>query len=98
MVHPPEEGHESADDGTVRTAEQAQDVARGFLRGAAPDGGSAVDAVLLVVSELFTNAVRHAGGVSEFGREAGRGTVGWRWGCRAQARHRCGPFPGMPAS
>jgi anti-sigma regulatory factor (Ser/Thr protein kinase) len=34
-----------------------------------------VDAVLLVVSELFANAVRHAGGVSGFRLEAGPGTV-----------------------
>ncbi|WP_329528634.1 ATP-binding protein [Streptomyces sp. NBC_01462] len=38
-------------------------------------GGSAADAVLLVVSELFTNAVRHAGGVTGFRLEAGPGTV-----------------------
>lgn len=50
MVHPPEEGHECVGDGCLRTVEQARDVARGFLLVAAPDGGSAVDAVLLVVS------------------------------------------------
>ena len=37
-------------------------MARGFLLVAAPDGGDAVDAVLMVVWELFANAVRHAGG------------------------------------
>ncbi|MER6162040.1 ATP-binding protein [Streptomyces sp. NPDC001868] len=42
---------------------------------AAPEGEDAVDAVLLVVSELFTNAVRHAGGVTGFRLEAGPGTV-----------------------
>ncbi|EKX67808.1 ATP-binding protein [Streptomyces ipomoeae] len=56
-------------------AEQARDVARGFLSVAAPEGGVARDAVLLVVSELFTNAVRHADGVTGFRLEAGPGTV-----------------------
>jgi anti-sigma regulatory factor (Ser/Thr protein kinase) len=50
-------------------------MARGFLLVAAPEGGDAVDTVLLVVSELFTNAVQHAGGVTEFRMEAGPGTV-----------------------
>ncbi|MEU1940510.1 ATP-binding protein [Streptomyces coeruleorubidus] len=75
MVHPPEEGQEPADDGSVRTAEQAPEVARGFLLVAAPDGGSAGNAVLLVVSELVSNAVLHAGGVTGFRLEAGSGTV-----------------------
>ncbi|MEU4469436.1 hypothetical protein AB0G20_38075 [Streptomyces sp. NPDC024017] len=61
---PPEKGQEPADDGSVRTAEQATEVARGFLLVAAPDGGSAGNAVLLVVSELVSNAVLHAGGVT----------------------------------
>lgn len=51
------------------------EVARGFLLVAAPEGGNAVDTVLMVVSELFTNAVRHAGGVTRFELKAGAGTV-----------------------
>jgi anti-sigma regulatory factor (Ser/Thr protein kinase) len=66
---------EALDDSSLRTAEQARDVARGFLSVASPEGGSAVDAVLLVVSELFTNAVQHAGGVTGFRLEAGPETV-----------------------
>ncbi|MEV4334319.1 ATP-binding protein [Streptomyces sp. NPDC049597] len=76
MVHPPEKEHGPlADDKSLRTADQARDVARRFLSVAAPEGGSARDAVLLMVSELFTNAVRHAGGVSGFRLEAGPGTA-----------------------
>ncbi|MFF7946352.1 hypothetical protein [Streptomyces griseorubiginosus] len=43
-------------------AARARDVACGFLRVLAPDGGPEAEAVLLVVSELVTNAVWHAGG------------------------------------
>ena len=76
MPHPPKEDRGPLDDdGSLRTAEQARDVARGFLSVAAPEGGSARDAVLLVVSELFTNAERHAGGATGFRLEAGPGTV-----------------------
>jgi anti-sigma regulatory factor (Ser/Thr protein kinase) len=76
MVHPPMESREPLDDdGSLRTAEQARYMARSFLSLTAPEGGNAGDAVLLVVSELFTNAVRHAGGVSGFRLEAGPGTV-----------------------
>ncbi|WP_086850305.1 ATP-binding protein [Streptomyces coeruleofuscus] len=75
MVQPPGEDNEPVDDGGMRTAEQARDVTRGFLLLAAPEGGSAGDAVLLVVSELFTNALLHAGGVTGFRLEAGPGTV-----------------------
>ena len=75
MAHPPREGPESLDEVSVRTAEQATEVARGFLLVAAPEGGNAVDTVLTVVSELFTNAVRHAGGVTRFELKAGAGTV-----------------------
>ncbi|MEU2929515.1 ATP-binding protein [Streptomyces sp. NPDC007251] len=57
-------------DGQVRTAEQAGDITRGFLLVAAPGGGSGPEAVLLVVSELFANAVQHAGGVTGFRLEA----------------------------
>lgn len=36
-------------------------MARGYLSVAAPQGGGAAEAVLLVVSELFADAVQHAG-------------------------------------
>ncbi|MFD1275429.1 ATP-binding protein [Streptomyces kaempferi] len=63
------------DESGLRAVGRARGVARGFLAWSAPEGGSAVDAVLLVMSELFTNAVRHAGGVTGFRLEAGPGTV-----------------------
>lgn len=69
------EGHEPVGDGRVRTVEQARDVTRGFLLMAAPRSGNAAESVLLVVSELFDNAVRHAGGASRFQLKAGPGTV-----------------------
>lgn len=75
MVHPVEEEYDHLHDGSLRTALQARNVARGFLAVAAPDGGDAADGVLLVVSELFANAVRHGGGVAGFRLEAGPGTV-----------------------
>ncbi|MFJ8787329.1 hypothetical protein [Streptomyces sp. NPDC102476] len=53
-MHPPQEGLEPLDDGSVRAGGQATDVARGFLLVVAPDGGNAVDTVLMVVSELCT--------------------------------------------
>ncbi|MEH0421152.1 ATP-binding protein [Streptomyces sp. B21-083] len=72
MVHSPED-----DCGSLRedSAERTSDVARGFLSVLAPGGGAEVEAVLLVVSELVTNAVRHAGGITGFGLRAGVGTV-----------------------
>jgi anti-sigma regulatory factor (Ser/Thr protein kinase) len=65
-------GRDPVDDGSLRTALEARDVACGFLSAAAPEGGNAVDAVLLVVSELFANAVRHAGSVTGSGWRPGR--------------------------
>lgn len=47
----------------------------GFLAAVAPASRPEVDAVLLVVSELVTNALRHAGGVTRFRVVAGPGTV-----------------------
>jgi len=76
MGHPPkEESDPFDDDGRIRTAEQARDVARGFLSVAAAEGGTAVEAVLLVVSELVSNAVQHAGGITGFHMKAGPDTV-----------------------
>jgi anti-sigma regulatory factor (Ser/Thr protein kinase) len=70
-----QEDPEHPDHGLVGTADQARDIARGFLSVAAPEGGSGPEAVLLVVSELFANAVQHAGGVTGFRLEARPGAV-----------------------
>lgn len=75
MVHPPEEDYGPRDRSGVQTAAQARDVTRKFLSDVAPDGGNDADAVLLVVSELVTNALRHAGGVRGFRLKESRGTV-----------------------
>ncbi|MFF1690728.1 ATP-binding protein [Streptomyces sp. NPDC058254] len=40
-----------------------------------PSAGAEAESVLLVVTELVTNAVRHAGGLTGFGLRAGQGTV-----------------------
>ncbi len=55
---------------------QARDAARRFLAGLGPVERAQAEAVLLVVSELVTNAVRHAGGVTGFRLDAGSGRVG----------------------
>lgn len=75
MVYSPQEDPDALDEGLVRTAEQARDITRGFLSVAAPKAGSGVEAVLLVVSELFANAVKHAGGVTGFRLEVRPGAV-----------------------
>ncbi|MFI1401018.1 ATP-binding protein [Streptomyces sp. NPDC020681] len=74
MLHPSEKDHDPIKDGSARGTEQVRDVTRGFLL-VSPEGGSAVDTALLVVSELFANAVRHASGATGFELEAGPGTV-----------------------
>ncbi|WP_078591733.1 ATP-binding protein [Streptomyces megasporus] len=54
-----------------QSGERARDITRGFLRAKKPGAYQAdVDAVLLGVSELVTNAIRHAGGVTGFRLEA----------------------------
>ncbi|MFF1595006.1 ATP-binding protein [Streptomyces sp. NPDC058286] len=78
MVHSPEEDQEYAPltGDSPRLAERARDVTRGFLLALAPDGDDAqMESALLVVSELVTNAVRHAGGMTGFGLRAGQGTI-----------------------
>lgn len=75
MVHSPEEDYESLKGASPQLAERARDVTRGFLLVLAPDGGPEAESVLLAVSELVTNAVRHAGGVTGFGLRTGEGTV-----------------------
>ncbi|MFG2525368.1 ATP-binding protein [Streptomyces sp. NPDC048527] len=75
MVHPPEEGYGPLQGGGVQSPEWARDVTRRFLSVVAPVGGSKADAVVLVVSELVANAVRHAGGVRGFRLEESLGMV-----------------------
>lgn len=59
-----------------QTGDQAREITRGFLRAVRPGAAAAdVDAVLLGVSELVTNAVRHAGGVTDFLLEPRRGGI-----------------------
>lgn len=71
----PEEESAALAGSTLQLAEQARNVARGFLMARLPRGGPQAEAVLLVVSELVTNAVQHAGGVTRFGLKTGEGTV-----------------------
>ncbi|MFF8925914.1 ATP-binding protein [Streptomyces longwoodensis] len=75
MAHSSEERYDPLSGDSPQPADQARDVARGFLSVLAPSGGDEADAVLLVVTELISNAVRHAGGVTGFGLRAGPGTV-----------------------
>ncbi|MFI9821595.1 ATP-binding protein [Streptomyces sp. NPDC052013] len=70
-----DEEHESLHEAHVRNAEQARIATRAFLAEVGPIGGPDAEAVLLVASELVTNAVRHAGGVTRFRLVAGPGTV-----------------------
>ncbi|WP_217215188.1 ATP-binding protein [Streptomyces sp. AC550_RSS872] len=58
-----------------QTAERARDMARGFLSVIAPTDVAEAEAVLIVVSELVTNAAVHAGGVTGFELRADPGTV-----------------------
>ncbi|MFH8411390.1 hypothetical protein ACH4FX_42540 [Streptomyces sp. NPDC018019] len=75
MVQTPQQDREDVGDGCVRTVQQTRDMARGFLSVAPPHRETETHAVLLVVSELFTNALQHAGNVTGFGLQAGEGTV-----------------------
>ncbi|MFJ8825108.1 ATP-binding protein [Streptomyces sp. NPDC102467] len=74
-MHACEESGESLFGAGSDTAARARDLARRFLRDAAPDDSVAAQDVLLVVSELVTNAVRHAGGLAGFRLRTGPGTV-----------------------
>ncbi|MFI9150999.1 ATP-binding protein [Streptomyces sp. NPDC053367] len=57
------------------TAGRARDLTRAFLAEVAPDDREFTNAVLLVVSELVTNAIRHAGGATGFELRTDRGAV-----------------------
>ncbi|MGW1893419.1 ATP-binding protein [Streptomyces sp. NPDC002004] len=74
MAQPPSEEQDPRQEAGRRTGERAQAVARVFLERIAT-AGPETDAVLLVVEELVTNAVRHGGGVTGFQLEADAGTV-----------------------
>lgn len=71
----PEEDYESLSGHRQETPERTWNMTRGFLSVALPEGGAEAEAVLLVVAELVTNAVRHGGGVAGFQLAAGPGTV-----------------------
>jgi anti-sigma regulatory factor (Ser/Thr protein kinase) len=75
MVQPLEEEQEPLELSRPQTAGRARDVTRGFLTMLEPRHAEEADAVLLVVSELVTNAVRHAGGVTRFQLTAGPGVL-----------------------
>jgi anti-sigma regulatory factor (Ser/Thr protein kinase) len=75
VVHPSEESYGVLAGASPELVERARAVARGFLLVLAPGGGADPESVLMVVSELVTNAVQHAGGMTGFGLEAGAGTV-----------------------
>ncbi|MER6027144.1 ATP-binding protein [Streptomyces sp. NPDC001851] len=68
-----EDAHPSAD--SPRTAEHARDITRTFLSVVEPKDSAEAEAVLITVSELVTNAIRHAGGVTGFGLRADAGAV-----------------------
>jgi anti-sigma regulatory factor (Ser/Thr protein kinase) len=60
----------------VRSSSQARRIAHGFLSVLSPQPSSeTADTVLLVVSELVTNAFQHGGGVSDFALSASHSTV-----------------------
>ncbi|MEU6944579.1 MULTISPECIES: ATP-binding protein [unclassified Streptomyces] len=63
------------DERAVRTSTQARDVTRRRLAGIRPSDESQVDDLLLVVSELVTNAERHGGGLIDFRLDVTRDTA-----------------------
>ncbi|MET9967646.1 ATP-binding protein [Streptomyces sp. NPDC006356] len=75
MVQPPEEDYEPLRDHGPWTAERGRDVTRGFLAVVGLGDSGEAEAVLLVVSELVTNAVRHAGAMTGSNLVAGPGTA-----------------------
>ena len=55
----------------LRSSSQAREVTRGFLASlTSPPTPETTDTALLVVSELVTNAIKHAGGITEFRLDA----------------------------
>ncbi|GGT86105.1 ATP-binding protein [Streptomyces lateritius] len=82
----------------VRTSAEAREAARRRLAGIRPMEPAQVDDLLLVVSELVTNALRHGGGVTGFGLSLERDTatvcVSDRSGERPVVRRREEPAAG----
>lgn len=60
---------------TVRTSAEAREATRRRLASIRPVDRSQVDDLMLVVSELVTNAERHAGGVTGFRLDLARDSV-----------------------
>ncbi|GAA3020012.1 ATP-binding protein [Streptomyces fulvorobeus] len=60
---------------TVRTCTQARECVRRMLAGARGVEESRINDLLLVVSELATNAQRHAGGITDFSLDVDRGSA-----------------------
>ncbi|WP_405652532.1 ATP-binding protein [Streptomyces sp. NBC_00019] len=75
MVHAPGEDRHPLRGSGPQVVERARDVTREFLSALRPDDGTEADALLLVVTELVANAVRHAGGLTGFRLTAGPGLV-----------------------
>ncbi|GGV98432.1 ATPase [Streptomyces narbonensis] len=68
-------GAGSAGTRPVRTPAQARQLVRHTVAGLGTLWPSQVEDLLLVTSELVTNALRHAGGVTDFGIGVGRDRV-----------------------
>ncbi|MFF5970155.1 ATP-binding protein [Streptomyces sp. NPDC012769] len=64
-----------SDEAVVRTSAQARRSVRRALATCLPIRPSQVDDLMLVASELVTNAQRHAGGVTDFAIGLGRDSV-----------------------
>ncbi|MER7519145.1 ATP-binding protein [Streptomyces sp. NPDC126499] len=63
------------DETLVRTSAQARRAVHRALASCSPISPSQVDDLILVASELVTNALRHAGGVTAFAIGVGRDSV-----------------------
>ncbi|MGW8377968.1 ATP-binding protein [Streptomyces sp. ODS28] len=60
----------------LRSSAQARQIAEGYLSVLSPrPAPETVDMVMLVVSELVTNALQHAGGVTDFALGSSRGVL-----------------------
>jgi anti-sigma regulatory factor (Ser/Thr protein kinase) len=75
VIVPSQEEHRPPKEAPPQTAQRARDMTRAFLSAIAARGRDEMDAVLLVVSELVTNAIKHAGGVTAFRLIASPDTV-----------------------
>ncbi|MCL7429834.1 ATP-binding protein [Streptomyces sp. YS415] len=75
MIVPSQEEHQPPEGVRPQTAQRARDMTRAFFSAIAAHGRDEMDAALLVVSELVTNAIQHAGGVTAFRLSASQDTV-----------------------